>query len=97
MIKAYIKLAGKPLAGSQLLSNEAIRHMNRKHGWIVVGYAESPNGALELVYHPGKSKAKPGTDFIKDTVIRYLLAKYGGTTKLPETEVQESRKNEDRD
>ncbi len=81
MIRAYIKLAGKPLAGSQLVSNDAIRHMNSKNGWIIVGDAESPNGAIELVYHPGMSKANPGTERTKLVVTEYLLAKYMGRTR----------------
>ncbi len=78
MIKAYIHLARKPLAGSQLVSNAAIRHMNAKHGWIIVGKADSPGGEIELVYHPGTSRKHPGTDDIRSTVTAYLIDKYHG-------------------
>ncbi len=78
MIKAYIRLAHKPLAGSQLISNEAIRHMNAKHGWQIVGKADSPGGEIELVYHPGVSRKNPGTEHSKEVVTAYLIDKYQG-------------------
>lgn len=81
MIQAYLKLSHKPLAGSQLVKNEAIRHMNKKNGWIVVGYASSPNGDIELVYHPGVSKVNPGTKQVQELVTKYLFERYPGATK----------------
>ncbi|MCK9310310.1 MAG: GNAT family N-acetyltransferase [Candidatus Cloacimonetes bacterium] len=92
MIKAYLKLAHKPLAGSQLVSNDAIRHMNKKNGWIVVGYANSPNGALELVYHPGVSAAFPGTPGIQAIITRYLFDKYQGSAYPKQKKGQSERK-----
>lgn len=79
MVSAYLRLAHKPLAGSQLVSNDAIRYINKKVGWIVVGKAETPSGDIELVYHPGISRKNPGKGQIQESVIQYLLDKYKGT------------------
>jgi GNAT superfamily N-acetyltransferase len=81
MQRAYIRLAHKPLAVSQLVSNAAIRHISSKYGSVIVGYADSPNGAIELLYHPGQSKANPGTEHTKAIVTKYLLEKYNGREK----------------
>ena len=76
MVRAYFKLAGKPLAGAQLVCNDRIRHMNKKVGWIVVGSAKSINGEIELLYHPGESRINPGTVRIEEIVKEYLRTKY---------------------
>lgn len=50
-IRHYITEAQTPLAGQQLVSNSAIRHLNKKHGWTVLYMV----GGVEYLYHPGKT------------------------------------------
>lgn len=78
MVRAYLKLARKPLAGSQLVSNDAIRYINKKVGWLVVGRAETQSGDIELVYHPGVSSKNSDSKQIQESVIQYLVDKYKG-------------------
>jgi hypothetical protein len=49
----YIYKANRPLAGSQLQSNGAICHINKKVGWQIIGQKEQPVGIVDLLYHPG--------------------------------------------
>lgn len=79
MVRAYLRLARKPLAGSQLVSNDTIRYINKKVGWVVVGKARTARGDIELVYHPGVSTKNPGTADVQETVTQYLVEKYNGT------------------
>lgn len=49
----YIQKANGPLAGTQLQSNSAICHINKKMGWIILGSEEQPTGSVDLLFHPG--------------------------------------------
>jgi GNAT superfamily N-acetyltransferase len=53
IIQEYIALADGPLAGSQLVSNLSICHLNRQLGWQIVGSRMVPAGEIQLLFHPG--------------------------------------------
>ena len=72
IIDEYLRLAKKPLAGSQLVSNSRIRYMNKKAGWQVVGTASCNNGEIELLYHPNNNDDIR----IKAEIISYLMCRY---------------------
>lgn len=71
----YINKACSPLAGSQLKSNGAICHLNKKLGWEIVGEALQPTGIIDLLYHPGIDKSKSTND-VRSEIINYLEKKY---------------------
>lgn len=75
IIEDYIKKANSPLAGSQLQSNGAICHLNKKIGWEIVGTAEQPNGTIDLLFHPGINK-NVNLQNIREEIINYLNKKY---------------------
>jgi len=58
MIQEYIALAGNPLAGSQLVSNLSICHLNRQLGWQIIGSRMVPAGQIELLFYPGAHPQK---------------------------------------
>jgi hypothetical protein len=58
LIKEYIILANGPLAGTQLVSNKSICHLNKKLGWLVLGSRLETFGQIELLFHPGESPKK---------------------------------------
>lgn len=68
----YIKKANRPLAGSQLQSNPAICHINKKLGWQIIGERETPNGKIDLLYHPGVNNEISNTDEILLQVKKHL-------------------------
>lgn len=55
IIEAYIKLAKRPLAATQLYSNKAIRHLHQRLGWIIVGMRQEQTGLIELLFHHGNN------------------------------------------
>lgn len=54
MIQFYLSQVpvGTPLRGEQLVSNEAICHLNQKAGWIVLSRLRVGGELVETVYHP---------------------------------------------
>lgn len=62
IIHHYLRIAnGKPLFGEQLVSNGAIRHLNARAGWQILG---ERNGVQSL-YHPNRQQE------IYDEIVRY--------------------------
>lgn len=57
IISHYLSIAKKPLHGEQLVSNGAIRHLNKQFGWQVVGTRD--NGRVECLQHPGINPPYP--------------------------------------
>jgi len=79
IIKDYLRIAGTPLAGSQLQSNVAICHLNQKAGWQIVGSVDTPQGKIDLVFHPGMAANATDIESIREEIIHYLKLKH--TTK----------------
>lgn len=67
IIRHYLSVAWpKPLVGSQLVSNGAIRHLNNRYGWEVTEVRDG----VEYLFHPS------GRDYPQSTydeIIRYHL------------------------
>jgi hypothetical protein len=72
IIHDYIAKANAPLAGSQLQSNGAICHINKKVGWQIWGQEEQPAGTVDLLYHPGVNEALHDNKDIMGRVAEYL-------------------------
>lgn len=72
LVYDYIDKADGPLAGSQLKSNKAICHINKKVGWKVLEERETAEGVIELVYHPGKAPDRKVQDVVSDAICSYL-------------------------
>lgn len=72
IINDYILKANAPLAGTQLQSNGAICHINKKVGWQIWGQAEQPAGTVDLLYHPGINTALHDNPEIMRGVREYL-------------------------
>lgn len=72
IIYDYIEKANAPLAGTQLQSNKAICHTNKKVGWIILGETEQEAGKIDLLYHPGINPAAKPTMDIFAAIMRYL-------------------------
>ena len=75
IIRDYIEKANGPLAGSQLQSNKAICHINKKVGWQIVGEADQPMGKVDLLYHPGINSKAKATEEVFDAILKYLELK----------------------
>ncbi len=72
IIRDYIEKANRPLAGSQLQSNGAICHINRKVGWQIVGTRTLENGEIvDLLYHPGINPHVENPEGIRETILKY--------------------------
>lgn len=76
IIKDYLRIAGSPLAGSQLQSNLAICHLNQKAGWQIVGSVDTPQGKIDLLFHPGMAANSTDIESIREEIINYLKLKY---------------------
>ena len=72
LIADYIEKANSPLAGSQLQSNGAICHLNRKVGWQVIGEQETPQGKIDLLYHPGANPQQKDSEKIFEDIMSFL-------------------------
>lgn len=72
IIADYIVKANSPLAGSQLQSNGAICHINKKVGWQIWGQKEEPAGTVDLLYHPGLNTSLHNNKSIINGVLDYL-------------------------
>lgn len=72
IVRDYIQKANAPLAGTQLQSNKAICHINSKVGWQIIGQDESPNGTIDLLFHPGVNPDFYDNSEIKKYVLIYL-------------------------
>lgn len=68
----YILKANRPLAGSQLQSNLAICHINKNVGWQIIGERETPNGKIDLLFHPGVNSEITNTDEVLFKVKKHL-------------------------
>jgi hypothetical protein len=72
----YIEKADGPLAGSQLKSNLAICHMNKKVGWEIIDEIGQDDKVVQLLYHPGAKAEELNEPGIRDKIINYLRLKY---------------------
>lgn len=72
IVRDYIEKANGPLAGTQLQSNAAICHINKKVGWIIVGEGSLPNGKVDLLYHPGINPENECTHQVFMNILNYL-------------------------
>jgi RimJ/RimL family protein N-acetyltransferase len=72
IVRDYIEKADGPLAGSQLQSNAAICHINKKVGWIIVGEESQSNGKVDLLYHPGVNPKRRCTYEVFMNILDYL-------------------------
>ncbi len=69
----YINKANCPLAGTQLQSNKAICHINKKVGWQVIGEQEqAPIGKIDLLFHPGINPKYDFDEEIISNILSYL-------------------------
>jgi RimJ/RimL family protein N-acetyltransferase len=68
----YIQKANGPMAGSQLKSNAAICHLNKKAGWQVLGERAEESGMIELLVHPGTDPQKEITPSVFAAILDYL-------------------------
>lgn len=71
IVNDYITKANRPLAGSQLQSNGAICHINKKVGWQIVGQLEQPFGLVDLLYHPGINQEINNSAEIYEAILNY--------------------------
>jgi RimJ/RimL family protein N-acetyltransferase len=71
IVNDYIAKANRPLAGSQLQSNRAICHINKKVGWQIVGQREESNGIVDLLYHPGINTSVKNPENIYKAILLY--------------------------
>jgi GNAT superfamily N-acetyltransferase len=70
IIEHYLEVASpKPLYGSQLVSNGAICHLNRKNGWMVLREVDG----VQMLFHPnGDSHAgQTHPQEAYDEIVRY--------------------------
>lgn len=72
IINDYITKANGPLAGSQLQSNSAICHINKKVGWQILGQSQEDVGIIDLLYHPGANQELQYQKEVIDNVLEYL-------------------------
>lgn len=72
MVFDYLEKANGPLAGSQLRSNFAICHLNKKAGWRILGEREESNGMVELLFHPGVKHTQEVDPAIFASILDYL-------------------------
>ncbi len=71
IVNDYINKANRPLAGSQLQSNKAICHINKKLGWQIVGQRELTNGMIDLLYHPGVNRTFGNEEEVLKEILKY--------------------------
>lgn len=71
IVNDYLIKSNRPLAGSQLQSNKAICHINKKVGWQIVGERIEENGIVDLLYHPGINTEIRNTDEIINAVLKH--------------------------
>jgi RimJ/RimL family protein N-acetyltransferase len=71
IVNDYIIKANRPLAGSQLQSNAAICHINKKVGWQIVGQRKEHNGTIDLLYHPGVNSNIENSEAIYQEILHY--------------------------
>lgn len=72
IINDYIEKANRPLAGSQLQSNGAICHINKKVGWQIVGHRTLENGqVIDLLYHKGVNPSVENPEKIYQEILKY--------------------------
>jgi hypothetical protein len=72
----YVIKANGPMAGSQLQSNTAICHLNRKVGWQILGKRDEPEcGPVDLLFHPGNNPDQPVSAEVFAAVLDYLNLK----------------------
>lgn len=76
IIADYIEKAEGPLAGTQLQSNLAICHLNKKFGWQIIGHSKQPNGMIDFLYHPGSNPDKKQDNSIYQEIVEYLKNKH---------------------
>jgi len=75
LVYDYINKADGPMAGSQLQSNKAICHINKKVGWQVIEERLEGGDVVELLFHPGKNPDnKVGVD-VSNAICSYLEIK----------------------
>lgn len=72
IVRDYIRKADGPLAGTQLQSNKAICHINKKVGWQILGQADHGTGPVDLLFHPGVNEEMRATDEIMKRIYEYL-------------------------
>lgn len=72
MVYDYIAKANGPLAGSQLQSNTAICHLNKKVGWQILGTKEESNGTVDLLFHPGIEPNHEIDPTVYKSILEYL-------------------------
>ncbi len=71
IVNDYIQKTEKPMAGSQLKSNAAICHLNKKAGWQIIGEGDTENGKVDLLFHPGLNLVNNNIDEIMKAVWEY--------------------------
>lgn len=71
IVRDYISKANRPLAGSQLQSNAAICHINKKLGWQIIGQKEESAGVVDLLYHPGVNQNVANPDEVYNAVLKH--------------------------
>ena len=71
IVHDYLAKANRPLAGSQLQSNAAMCHINRKVGWQIIGQREYLNGTVDLLYHPGINSTIKNPEEIYKAILKY--------------------------
>lgn len=72
IVRDYIEKAKGPLAGTQLQSNLAICHINKKVGWEILGESVQINGKIDLLFHPGVNSDSPCTRETLENILIYL-------------------------
>lgn len=76
MIQFYLSQVpvGTPLRGEQLVTNGAIRHLNKKAGWIVM--AGPGHDGVEHLYHPNNVYVYDGHDGFPEGTVLWIDTAY---------------------
>ena len=72
LINDYLQKSDGPMAGSQLVSNAMICHLNKKAGWRVLGEREEQNGMVQLLFHPGLNQTGSISPSVLASILKYL-------------------------
>ena len=72
IVHDYINKANGPIAGTQLQSNKAICHINKKVGWQIIGERGEGNTCIDLLYHPGVNLSNKCSKETFINILNYL-------------------------
>ncbi len=72
IVHDYIAKAAGPIAGTQLQSNKAICHINKKVGWQIIGESGEGCHKIDLLFHPGINPQNKCKKEVFMNILNYL-------------------------